>query len=426
MVTKISTGKSIRGMLHYNENKVNDGEAKLILASGFAGEIEQMSFNQKLNRFQHLTNMKPNVKTNAVHISLNFHSSEDLSNMKLQQIANSYMEKIGFSDQPFLVYRHDDSAHTHVHIVTTNITAQRQRIDLHDIGIKLSEPARKAIEEEFKLVKAESKAFKLEPGIKSADPEKAKYGHLPTKRAISNVITAVTRDYKFTSLAELNAILKCFNVVALRGAEHTPMFEKKGLMFSLLNAKGIAIGVPIKASGFYTKPTLRNLEKKFEVNQEKRKAFKEELKQSIDQIFGHYTALTKATFISEAKKLSIDVIFRQNEQGLIFGITFTDHQNKVVFNGSDLGKAYSAKAITERFANGNKEVKPEKEPALRPARRSGQPVKIPAKTYLKAPQITNFLEVALAKTQTDYGAGMPRKRKKRKKRGQVIDQDLTL
>ena len=410
-------------MLHYNENKVNGGEAKLILASGFAGEVEAMSFNQKLHRFQHLTNGKPNVKTNAVHISLNFHSSEDLSNAKLQQIAGTYMEKIGFGDQPFLVYRHDDAAHTHVHIVSTNITAQRQRIDLHDIGIKISEPARKAIEEEFKLVKAESKAFKQEPGIKAADPEKAKYGQLPTKRAISNVIIAVTRDYKFTSLAELNAILKCFNVVALRGAEHTAMFEKKGLMFSLLNAKGIVIGVPIKASGFYTKPTLRNLEKKFEINVDKRKPFKEELKQGIDQIFAHYTALTKGTFISEARQLGIDVLFRQNEQGLIFGVTFIDHQNKVVFNGSDLGKAYSAKALTERFGKENKQ-QPEKEHTNRPARRKNQLAPTPTKTYLKAPQQTNFLELALAKTDQD--AAMPRKRKKRKKRGQDIDQDLTL
>lgn len=52
MVAKISSGKSIRGMLHYNENKVNDGEASLIMASGFAGEIDQMNFNQKLNRFE--------------------------------------------------------------------------------------------------------------------------------------------------------------------------------------------------------------------------------------------------------------------------------------------------------------------------------------------------------------------------------------
>jgi len=124
--------------------------------------------------------------------------------------------------------------------------------------------------------------------------------------------------------------------------------------------------------------------------------------------------------------LGIDVVFRQNGQRLIFGITFIDHQNKVVFNGSDLGKVYSAKAITERFAKENKEVKPEKEPALRPARRPARQIQIPAKTYLKAPQSTNFLEAALAKTQPDYGAGMPRKKKKRKKHGQTIDQELTL
>jgi hypothetical protein len=120
------------------------------------------------------------------------------------------MERIGFADQSFLVYRHDDAAHLHLHIVTTNITAKGERIDLHDIGKKLSEPARKAIENEFKLVKAESKLFKAQSGIKPADVEQAKYGRLPTKRAISNVITAVARDYKFSSLTEYNAVLKGF------------------------------------------------------------------------------------------------------------------------------------------------------------------------------------------------------------------------
>ena len=424
MVARITTGKSIRGMLYYNENKVADAEAALILSSGFAGDTSGMNVNQKLRRFQHLTQMRPSVKTNAVHISLNFHSSEKLSNDHLQKIAGSYMEKIGFGDQPFLVYRHDDSAHLHLHIVTTNITADRKRIYTHDIGRTLSEPARKAIEQEFNLVRAESKQFKKEAGIKAADPEQARYGQLPTKRAISNVLTAVTRDYQFTSLAEYNAILKCFNVVALRGAEHTAMYEKKGLMYSLLNAKGEAIGVPIKASAFYNKPTFRNLEFKFDLNREKRKLYKDELKNSIDQVLGHYTTITKATFVKELKEQGIDIAFRQNEQGFIFGVTFIDHHNKVVFNGSDLGKAYSAKAITDRFAGENKQVKPEKEPAMRPARRSSHQAEIPQKTYLKTPQTTNFLEAALAQTKPDF-VGTPKK-KKRRKRGQQIDNELTL
>lgn len=430
MVAKISAGKNIRGALHYNENKVNDGGASLIMASGFAGEIKQMNFNQKLSRFNHLLQLKPDVKTNAVHISLNFHSSEKLDNSELQQIANSYMEKIGYGDQPFLVYRHDDAAHLHVHIVTTNITAQAKRIDLHNNALQ-SEKTRKEIEEEFNLVKAESKTLKQDAGIKKADPEKVKYGKIPTKRAISNIITAVTRDYKFTSLAEFNAVLKCFNVVALRGAEHTPMYENKGLMFSLLDAKGNPVGVPVKASSFYSKPTLRNLEKKFESNTEKRIRYKANLKLRIDQVFNQYSSITRSKFEEEAKKVGIDVVFRQNEQGFIFGITFIDHNNKVVFNGSDLGKGdfgkeYSAKAIKERFSKINKLVRPEKKTALRPAIRKPKQNEPIQNTYLKPVERTNFLETLLAKTQPEYGTGIPRRRKKRKKRHQQINQELTL
>ena len=59
-------------MLHYNENKVAAGEATLLLASGFAGDVGRFSLEQKLQRFQHLTMLNSRVKTNAVHITLNF------------------------------------------------------------------------------------------------------------------------------------------------------------------------------------------------------------------------------------------------------------------------------------------------------------------------------------------------------------------
>ncbi|WP_316840032.1 relaxase/mobilization nuclease domain-containing protein [Pedobacter gandavensis] len=424
MVAKITAGKSIRGALHYNENKVIEGEAILIMASGFAGEIEQLNFNQKLNRFQHLLELNPNVKTNTIHISLNFHSSEKLDDTALQQIANSYMEKIGYGDQPFLVYRHDDAAHMHVHIVTTNITAQGKRIDLHNNALK-SEEARKVIEEDYNLIKAESKAIKQESGIIKADPQKVKYGKIPTKRAISNIITAVSRDYKFTSLAEYNAVLKCFNVTALRGAEHTPMYQNKGLMFSLLDARGVPVGVPVKASSFYSKPTLRNLEKKFEINSDKRKKHKVNLKQRIDLVFGKYSSITKSKFEEEANKLRIDLQFRENEQGVIFGITFIDHQNKVVFNGSDLGKDYSAKSITERFNKISKQINADKKPILRPALRRERQTDSISNTYLRLPN-PNLLEKLLDTPQPEYNTGIPRKKKKRRKRYQQINQELTL
>jgi hypothetical protein len=52
--------------------------------------------------------------------------------------------------------------------------------------------------------------------------------------------------------------------------------------------------------------------------------------------------------INDLNKERISVVLRQNKDGIIYGITYVDHQTKCVFNGSDLGKAYSAKLILER------------------------------------------------------------------------------
>ncbi|MFN0257285.1 relaxase/mobilization nuclease domain-containing protein [Pedobacter ureilyticus] len=406
----------MRAILYYNENKVDQNEARLILASGFAGEAEKLDRQQKLKRFSHLLRLKPNVKTNAVHITLNFHSSEKLGDDKLQQISMEYMERIGFGEQPFLVYRHFDAAHTHMHIVSTNITSQGQRIDLHNIGAEKSEVARRAIEKEFELVRAESKEELLAPKIKKAELKKVKHGHLPTKRAISNVLTAVNRDYKFTSLAEYNAVLGCFNVIAIRGEPDSAMFERKGLMYSVIGGKGQPVGVPIKASTFYIKPTLRNLENRFAQHNEKRKAYKPDLKERIDKLFTSYRSVTRKRFIKDAEKQGIAVLFRQNESGQVFGVTYVDHKQKCVFNGSDLGKDYSAKAMMERLAS---QTKPAGilQPILRAAKRIG-----PIENNLSSSPSTTqprLLEDLLAPTLQDTSGGKPKRKKKKKKQQQV-------
>lgn len=416
-------GKSIRGALTYNEHKVAEGQAQLIMASGFAGDIERMNFNQKLQRFEHLTLLNPRVKTNTLHISLNFDSSERLSNQKLQQITTAYMEWIGFGEQPFLVYRHTDAAHQHIHIVTTSMQRDGKPISLHNIGRLRSEPARKQIEQEFGLVRAESKHFKPHAGIKPADPEKAQYGHAPTKRAISNVVTAVMSQYKFTSLAEFNAVLNEFHVLADRGAADTAMYQKKGLLYTLLDGKGKAIGVPIKASSLYSKPTLTSLEQKFEQNREKRKPYREALKTAIGEVFRDYRQITKETLVRELAERNITTFFRANEQGFTYGVTFVDHTNRTVFNGSDLGKAFSAKAILERLSATDQKHQQVKKAWLKPA--PSQKTYLPApkpKAYLPPAEPGVYLKGLLGKATADAAPIVPRKKKKSKEENQGLDQ----
>jgi hypothetical protein len=427
MVARFVNGKNIRGMLHYNENKVTAGEARLLLASGFAGDINQFNLEQKLQRFEHLTMLNTRVKTNAVHITLNFDEQDKLSNEALQQISLSYMERIGFGNQPYLVYKHHDAAHTHVHIATINIKPDGNRIDTHGIGWKLSEPARIALEKEFDLVQAKGRKSSNTLTIKPANIEKAIYGKTPTKRAITNIVNAVIVTYQFTSLAEFNAILQQFNVIADRGGENTLMREKGGLIYSLINENGEQAGIPIKASAIYNKPTLFSLQKEFEKNTEKRKQYKEPLKEAIEKVFKSYAAISKSTFIAELRKRNIYIAFRINEQGYTYGITYIDHHNKTVFNGSDLGKAYSAKAILERFGTTDKRLKPELKIEHRPMlMRNVQSLTQQPKTYLKPQEQTNYLPLALAKYQPEATPNTPRKKKKRRSKEMEQNQGLNL
>lgn len=351
MVARIKIGKSIRGILHYNEQKVTEGDARIIMASGFATELDSLDFNGKLRRFQHLTELRPSVATNALHISLNFDISEKLQDEKMQRIANRYMELLGFGNQPFLVYRHEDVSHQHVHIATVSIQADGTPINLHNIGRERSEKARQTVEKEFGLLVAKSKKKKTHPPIKPIDVEKVVYGQIPTKRAISNVVSTVLENYRFTSLPEYNAVLRQFNVVADRGAEDTEMYHKNGLIYSLLDEKGKKVGVPLKASSFYHKPTLANIEKKYEKNKDQRERFKKDIKNRLDDILLRYETVTRDTLKQELAKSGIFLLFRENQQGIIYGATYVDNVNHTVFNGSALGKSYSASAIGKRLGN---------------------------------------------------------------------------
>ena len=404
----------MRGALQYNENKVAEGKAELIVASGFAGDIDRMNFHQKLGRFENLLMLNPKVKTNTLHISLNFHSAEKLRDYKLQQIALAYMDRIGFGDQPFLVYRHNDAGHDHIHIVTTNVQADGERIDLHNIGANQSEKARKEIEIEFDLVKAESNRLKLGPGIGPVDVKKVIYGKIPTKRAVANTVNAIIGSYKFTSIAELNAVLKQFNVVADRGAEDTLMFQKKGLIYCLLDEKGNKVGVPIKSSSLHSKPTLPFLEKQFVKHAEGRLQYKPQLKKAIDKILASKPRNQEA-FIKAMGSAGINAVFRIGKNGQAFGITYVDNLHKTVFNGSDLGKAYSAKAILANLESYRRSTD-----ALQTSIKNSQKSIRSVDNRSADPKITdmiipatNLLE-AMLKEQFEPSVGPPKKRKRKK------------
>lgn len=348
MVARINTGKSISKALNYNEQKVKKGAAEILSASGFIKTLDKMNFYDKQRFFESYTSLNQNASTNVLHVSLNFDPSEKLSNEKMTAIAKDYMERIGFGAQPYLVYRHNDSGHPHLHIVSTNIKNTGARISMHRLGANQSEKARKAIEVSFGLVKAESKTNQQVNEIVPLNASKITYGKSETKRAIANVLSVVLSQYKFSSLPELNAVLQLYNVTAESGEKGSRMFNNRGLVYQVLDEKGNKVGVPIKASLFYMKPTLNMLEQKFKENETLKEPLKKKLQTRIKWI------LDKAPksiddFTKALQAEGISIVIRKGKGEVIYGLTYIDHKNKTVFNGSDLGKEFSAKAVIDSF-----------------------------------------------------------------------------
>lgn len=351
MVAVIKTSKSLRNVLHYNENKLKNKVAKLIHSEEFAKDTDQLNLLDKLRTFEKRHTLNSNIKLNTVHISLNFHGSDKLTDDKMKAIACDYMRRIGFGGQPFLVYRHFDAGHEHLHIVSTTIRADGSGIRMYNIGKKQSTAARIAIEKNFKLRPATAKQLNQVEEIKPVTAQKVQYGKMETKRAITNVLDHVLPKYKYSSLGELNAVLKLYNVTADPGAKDSRIQKNGGLIYRVLDNKGQKTGVPIKASLIYNKPTLQFLEQKFIKNTPLKQGYKSHLKNSIDSILMQKTGVVSLDkFTDQLKRHGIDIILRQNSSGRLYGITYVDHKTRCVFNGSALGKAYAANGLLQRLA----------------------------------------------------------------------------
>lgn len=150
-------------------------------------------------------------------------------------------------------------------------------------------------------------------------------------------------------MTEFNAVLRQYNVMADRGKEGMVMFKKNGLLYSMLDAKGNKIGVPIKASALNSKPTLRNLEGQFQQRSTLKQVGKERLINIVDSFFRGHDRDARTSFCAYMTSHGINAMFRQDKEGRVYGLTFIENKSGAVFNGSDLGKAYSGQALTKRF-----------------------------------------------------------------------------
>ena len=124
------------------------------------------------------------------------------------------------------------------------------------------------------------------------------------------------------------------------------------MSYSATDKEGNKVGKPFKSSIFGKEAGIDALEKRMQVSAAWAKKHKDIATDTAARIAaamqtaGHDRAL----FERELLRQGIGVVFRQNEAGRIYGATFIDHADKTVFNGSRLGKEFSANVFNDLFA----------------------------------------------------------------------------
>ena len=344
MVAKISIGSSLYGVLAYNAQKVNAGEGKLLATNRvFDGGDGQMDCTRLLRDFCNCIPENVRTRNTVIHVSLNPHPDDRLTDMEMANIAQIYMERLGYGNQPYVIVKHEDIDRHHVHIVSVNVDERGKRID-RDFLFRRSERIRKELEKEFHLHPAGHKRGEIREVVHKIDIHKG-----DVKKQIASVLLSVATRYRFQTMGEYRALLSFYNIHVEETRGKVGDREYHGLVYSATDDKGNKGGNPFKASLFGKSASYAAIEKRFSLSKKQiaEKKVTEPTKRAVLQTLGETYHRDK--FVSLLKAKGIDTVLRLTDEGRIYGATFIDHRTGCVLNGSRMGKELSANALQEHF-----------------------------------------------------------------------------
>ena len=344
MVAKISVGNSLYGAIAYNGEKINEAQGRLLTTNRIYNDGSgKVDINKAMEGF--LTFMPPQMKVEkpVVHISLNPHPEDVLTDAELQDIAREYLEKLGFGNQPYLVFKHEDIDRHHLHIVTVRVDENGQCISDRNNYYRSKQITRE-LEKKYGLHDAERRNRRLDTPLSKVD---ASAGEV--KKQVGNTLKALNGQYRFQTMGEYRALLSIYNLTVEEARGNVRGREYHGLVYSVTDGRGNKVGNPFKSSLFGKSAGYEAMQKKFVRSRSEIKDRKlaDMTKRTVLSVLqGTYD---KDRFVSQLKEKGIDTVLRYTEEGRIYGATFIDHRTGCVLNGSRMGKELSANALQEHF-----------------------------------------------------------------------------
>lgn len=347
MVANIRSGATPGGALYYNKEKVDKDEAEVLL---WQKMLEPYDKRGRLDIDACMDSFRPYLEANrrttntVFHASLNPSPEDRLTDDGLRDIAREYMERMGYGEQPYIVFKHKDISREHIHIVSLRIDEQGRKLP-HGFE------ARRSME----ILRDLERKYGLHPSVKGqelTDREglrKVNYPEGNVKRQVSSVVRSCLRNYKCSSYGELRTLLERFNVSAEERTGTVDGRTYAGMVYGALTDDGYGIGTPFKSSRIGKDVGYKTLQKYYEKSKEKLRenGTLDQLRQTVKDAMSPHN--TRDEFRQMLKADGIDAVFRINPTGRIYGVTFIAHNTGIVANGSVLGMEFSANAFNELY-----------------------------------------------------------------------------
>ena len=345
MIAKISATENLGGALGYNFKKVEKGEASILLAQGLYQNKEgTYTMAEVFTDMQALISEKHRTKKMVFHCSLNPHPDEKLSDETLMQIAKEYMEALGYGKQPYIVFKHNDIAREHIHIVSLRVDGEGKKIN-DRFEKRRSKKITDALERKYNLIPSSKVSEKAVTETPKVDTTK---GNI--KEQVASVVRTVLKRYKFCSLGELNAILSAYNLTVEEVKTEFRGKKYDGLVYVPTDDKGYKISTPINASDIGRGVGYTAVQNKMQKSKQAIKPLISIIRYRVLQTM-RTSPKTEEELRQRLEEQSLRVVIRKNEGGRIYGITFIDDKEGIALNGSRLGKGYTANIFNSYFSN---------------------------------------------------------------------------
>ena len=341
MVAKISLGNSLYGSLVYNGEKINKEHGRVLDTNKVYNDgTGKINIHRVFEDFKRWMPQATKAEKTMMHISLNPHPDDRLSEAQYIQIAHEYMEKMGFADMPYVVVKHEDIDRHHIHIVALRVKPDGSAIDSRNNYYRSKEITRE-IERKYGLHTAERQKITPDMPIRKIDSN----GDI--KRQVANTVKMIGMRYKFLTLGEYNAILSLYNIRCEEADGRVNGREYHGLVYFATDDEGKTIASPFKASRLGKFAGREAIDRRYERSRDRIDI--KPLKKKVSRIMSQSTG--KEDFIARLKAEDIDLVLRYTAEGRVYGATYIDHNSMTVLNGSRLGRSFSANALENWFTN---------------------------------------------------------------------------